>query len=130
MAKSDKRRETGLKIRNKFTNKDIKAVQENVKVKKILICGIEPDEYSQNVFVKYCKARPDSHTKNEKLILETEKGKLQVVPAKGKGHTNDIEEKLELELKVVKVNLYVELQRNTILQEEFNRIKYQLKRTF
>uniref|UniRef100_A0A0V0IPD6 Putative ovule protein n=1 Tax=Solanum chacoense TaxID=4108 RepID=A0A0V0IPD6_SOLCH len=61
MAKDDNRRETGPKTRDEFTNEDIKAVQNNVKAKKVLICGFGPDEYSQSScnnakkYVIHCK---------------------------------------------------------------------------
>lgn len=64
MAKDDNRRETGSKTRDEFTNEDIKAVQNNVKAKKVLIYGFGPDEYSQsscNNAKKVCNTLQTTH---------------------------------------------------------------------
>lgn len=46
MEKDDKGVVTSPKIREQYSKEDVKNIQKNVKAKKILICGIEPDEYN------------------------------------------------------------------------------------
>lgn len=47
IAKYDKEIVTGTKIMEQYNGKDVKAIQENAKVKKILICNIGPGDYNQ-----------------------------------------------------------------------------------
>lgn len=43
----DKGVPTGPKLREKYYEEDVKGVEKNAKAKKILICGIGPDEYNR-----------------------------------------------------------------------------------
>lgn len=60
--------------------------------------------------------------KSEIEALKTENEKLKEAPCKGKGGISDIQEALQKELQLSKENLYNQVERNIVIQEDLTRL--------